>query len=164
MARSLKTIASQLSLEDLRQLLAVKEKLTTLEKRKAQLENDLAKVDVRIAKLMSGTKKKRVTRKKTAKRKTAVKRTVKVKRKAIKKTTKKTATRKAKAGKKTVETIVADLIRKNGKPMPFQDILSVIPRKKLVKTKSKNFANVLRRTLSTSKLMKRTGRGIYGVK
>jgi len=174
MPRSLKAIASELSLDELRQLLAVKEKLTTLEKRKAQLEKDLAKVEARIAKLITGAKQKKVTRKKVAKKtvkakrrtmKKAAKKTVKkAAKKTVVKKTRKTVARKPRSGKPTVESVVADLIRKQGKPMAFQDILSVITRKKLIKTKSKNFANVLRRTLSTSKLMKRAGRGIYGLK
>jgi len=47
--------------------------------------------------------------------------------------------------------------------MAFKDILATIEKKKLVRTRSKNFANVLRRTLSTSKAVKRVGRGVYGV-
>ena len=175
MPRSLKAIASELSLDELRQLLAVKEKLTTLEKRKALLERDLAKVDAQIAKLVAGTKKKKITRKTVAKKTVKTKRkTVKkaAKKKAAKKTvkktvrkkTRKTVARKPRSGKPTVESVVADLIRKKGKPMAFQDILAVITKKKLIKTKSKDFANVLRRTLSTSKLMKRAGRGIYALK
>ena len=63
----------------------------------------------------------------------------------------------------TVESIVVDLLKAHGEPMAFKDILAVIEEKKLVKTKSKNFANVLRRTLSTSKAVKRVGRGVYSV-
>ncbi len=57
--------------------------------------------------------------------------------------------------------MIANLIRKKGKPLAFQDMLATIRKKKLVTTKSKNFANVLRRTLSTSKRIKRVGRGVY---
>lgn len=48
--------------------------------------------------------------------------------------------------------------------MAFPDLLAKIQKDKLVATKSKNFANVLRRTLSTSKGVKRVGRGIYAVR
>ncbi len=70
----------------------------------------------------------------------------------------------AKAPRVTVESVVADLIRGNGSPMSFQEIFAEITKQKLIKTKSKNFANVLRRTLSTSKALKRVSRGVYNVK
>ncbi len=133
--------------------------------------------------------KKRVAKKKRGKaakkkvrplvRKKAKRTARKVTKRAAKKTTKKTAKKKTrrkavrKAGrmkraaapkvKKTLEWVVADLIRSEGKPLAFQDILATIQKKKLFQTKSKNFDNVLRRTLSTSKKVKRMGRGIYGV-
>ena len=64
----------------------------------------------------------------------------------------------------TLQEVVADLIRENGKPMAFQDILAVITKRKLVKTRSKNFANVLRRTISGSKAFNNVARGVYGLK
>ena len=65
--------------------------------------------------------------------------------------------------KQTLERVLEGLLggKKNG--MAFQEILSTIQRKKLYKTKSKNFENVLRRTISTSKLIKRLDRGVYGL-
>jgi hypothetical protein len=63
----------------------------------------------------------------------------------------------------TLQDVVKGLIRARGTPMAFQDILGAITTQKLVKTRSKNFANVLRRTLSTSKTIKRVSRGVYGV-
>ncbi len=169
MPKSMKAIASELSLDELRRLVAVKEKLTALEKRKAKLEKELAAVDEQIDKLIKGAKPK--TRKKAVRRKAkTAKKTVKAKARVAKKTAKKTTRKKAtrrKAATKprvTVESVVTDLIRANGKPMSFQDILAKVTGDKLIKTKSKNFANVLRRTLSTSKQVKRVGRGVYGVK
>ncbi|MBU0741594.1 hypothetical protein KKG45_00425 [bacterium] len=169
MSRSLKVLAAGLSLDELRHLLSVKEKLSTLEKRKSQLEKELAKIEIQIAKLVKGDKKALRGAKAVKRTKATRKKATRAKPAAAKKTVRKAATRKKApvrrkaAGRQTVETVVADLIRKRGEPMKFQDILTTINRKKLVKTKSKNFANVLRRTLSTSKLLKRKGRGIYGV-
>ncbi len=82
----------------------------------------------------------------------------KVKGRVVKKTAPK---RPAKPG---IQDVVVGLIRENGKPMAFQELLARITKGGLVKTKSKNFANVLRRTLSTSKAVKRVGRGVYAVK
>ncbi|MBK7702126.1 MAG: hypothetical protein IPI34_04135 [bacterium] len=48
--------------------------------------------------------------------------------------------------------------------MSVQDILRAIDKGKLVKSKSANFANVLRRTLSTSPILVSAGRGRYKVK
>jgi hypothetical protein len=68
------------------------------------------------------------------------------------------------AGKKaTLEDVVYGLIEKRGAPVPFQVLLSTIMGKKLFTTRSNNFDNVLRRTLSTSTRIKRVGRGIYGI-
>jgi len=180
MAPSLKTLAAGLSLDELRHLLVVKEKLSTLEKKKALLEKELGKVEAQIDKLVAGEKTLRAAktkrRAKKTRKKTVRKKTVKAKSRTVKKTVRKAAARKKAparkkatarkkaAGKPTVETVVADLIRKQGEPMKFQDILGAITKRKLVKTKSKNFANVLRRTLSTSKLLKRKGRGVYGLR
>ena len=71
--------------------------------------------------------------------------------------------KRAAGGGGTLQEVVAGLIRAHGSPMAFQDILRTIQSRKLVKTKSKDFANVLRRTLSTSRLVKRVARGTYGV-
>jgi hypothetical protein len=45
--------------------------------------------------------------------------------------------------------------------MAFPEIMATIQKKKLIKTKSANFANVLRRTISTSAKIKRVARGTY---
>lgn len=124
------------------------------------------------------TTKKKATKKKTTKKKAAKKKTTK------KKTTKKKAPRKTPArkpvarkapvkkrgasqasgaGKMKLEDVIVSVIRKNGSPVPFQDLKARIIKGKLFKTKSDNFDNVLRRTLSTSKVVKRVGRGIYDV-
>ena len=63
----------------------------------------------------------------------------------------------------TLEDVVYSLIEKRGKPVPFQELIGTITSKKLFKTKSSNFDNVLRRTLSTSTRIKRVGRGVYGI-
>jgi len=178
---------SQLSVAELRHLLVVREKLEKLDARKSELTRDLAAVEAEIAKVLAkpvGAKKKpgrkpgrpksaKKTTKKTTKKKTAKKAAKKVVKKTAKKAAKKKVVRKAapkKTGRKvaarakpTVETVVAELIRKQGKAMSFQDIHQAIIAGKLVRTKSKNFANVLRRTLSTSKALKRVGRGVYDV-
>ena len=59
--------------------------------------------------------------------------------------------------------VIVKLIRTNGKPMQFKAIATAIKKGKLVKTKSKNFENVLRRTLSPSTAVKRVARVTYGV-
>ncbi|MBC8422704.1 hypothetical protein H8E07_01140 [bacterium] len=163
MARSLKDLAAKLSVDELKHLLAVKEKLAALEKRRAGLEKELAKVEAQIAKLVAGAPKKRRAKKVTRKKATSAK--AKTAKKTVRKAKarKKASPRKKTSGKPTVEAVVAAMVRKHGAPMTFQEILGTITKKKLVKTKSKNFANVLRRTLSTSKQLKRVGRGVYGL-
>lgn len=108
--------------------------------------------------------KKKVTKKKVAKKKVTKKAVVK-KKVAGKK---KAAPRKVKAGRKTagrvkLEDVVVSVIKSHGKPMSYKELIGIIVKKKLFTSKSSNFDNVLRRTLSTSKLVKRVGRGIYSV-
>ena len=179
MARPKKSLLMNMSVDEIKKLMVVKEKLIKLEDRKARLENQLAKIDTEIGKLVGGVSAK-PTRKKRAKKKVAkkarkvtrkkakkkvVKKAKKVTRKRTAKKTAKKAVRKraAKAAgkKKTVEGVVVQLIKKHRGKMAFQDILKTIQKEKLIKTKSANFANVLRRTLSTSNKVKRAGRGVY---
>ena len=96
--------------------------------------------------------KKKVTKKKVARKSV---------RKGTKKTGRKGSGKKSGRSSQTLEQVVAGLIKRNGAPLPFQKILSTITRKKLFVSKSKNFDNVLRRTLSTSTAIKRVGRGVY---
>ena len=99
---------------------------------------------------------KKVVRKKAAKKKTA--------KKTVRKAPRKTTRKKVAGGKGTgvrLEDVVADLIRKAGGPVPYKDLYAAIVKGKLYATRSSNFDNVLRRTLSTSKMIKRAGRGIY---
>ncbi len=135
---------------ELKNMLAAKKAIDKLAAQKAKIEKQLAKVEREIEKLLSSPLprlKKKPGRKKAAKKKIAKK-----------------APRKARTSpsrRPTVELVVVDLLKANGSPMAFKDILATIQKKKLVKTKSKNFANVLRRTLSVSTAIKRAGRGIY---
>ncbi len=126
--------------------------------------------------------KKKSAKKKTAKKPTAKKATAK--KAATKKASPKAPARKkagkkkaapagrgaavkaAKAGKParaTLEDVVYSVIEKRGEPVPFQVLIKTITSKKLFKTRSSNFDNVLRRTLSTSRRIKRVGRGLYGI-
>jgi hypothetical protein len=126
--------------------------------------------------------KKKITKKKVAKKKVAKKKAASKKVAAGKAPAKKVVTRKKATGKKTamkaagkkatstrraggnqpkLEDIVVEIIRKAGKPVSYTDIMAAITAGKLFTSKSKNFDNVLRRTLSTSKKVKRAGRGIY---
>jgi hypothetical protein len=161
MARSLKSIADELTLSELKSLLKVKEEMTKLETQRARLSKEIAAVDGRLDKLRSSISGKPGVAKKRG-------RPAKAK---PKKATKKTRTAKAKPAaakgtspKATVESVAVELIRGAGQPMSFQDILNAIVSGKLIATKSKNFANVLRRTLSASAKFKRVGRGVYSVK
>nr|MEE4268497.1 hypothetical protein [Candidatus Krumholzibacteria bacterium] len=122
------------------------------------------------------TAKKTTAKKATAKKATAKKRPAKkVAKKVVKKVAKKKVTKKVlttmKTAKKKVtkkgaapvrlEDVVVGIIRKAGKAVPYRDIMDAITKGKLFTSKSTNFDNVLRRTLSTSKKVKSAGRGIY---
>ena len=172
MPRTKASLLTGMSAAELRKLAKTKDKLEKLEGKKAGLAKELAKVDKAIAKVLGALTGKKKTRKKAGRKKVArkkvtrkraakaapKKKTVRVgkKRAAMKATPKKT-----KAPRVTVESVVVALLKGRKKPMAFQDILATVQKKKLVKTKSANFANVLRRTLSTSKKVKRVSRGVY---
>jgi hypothetical protein len=178
MARRKSSLLNELSTADLKRLLAARERIDVLEGEKSKLEKALAKVDKELGKLMQGTSGtgsgavKRVRRKKAAK-KTPKKTPKKAAKKPVRKkpvakktgskkiTRKKAATKKTAAGKMKLEDVIVSVIKKNRSSIAFQELKARITKGKLFKTKSGNFDNVLRRTLSTSKKVKRVGRGIY---
>jgi hypothetical protein len=192
MPRKMSSLLNDLSTTDLKRLLAARERLDVLEVEKARLVKELAKVENELGKLMSDATRpgagatRKVRRKKTAKkaagksakkkvrkksspkkvvRKKIVRKKVVRKKAAGKKTSvkKSTVRRSSGAGKLKLEDVIVSVIKKNGSPIAFQDLKARITKGKLFKTKSGNFDNVLRRTLSTSKAVKRVGRGIYDV-
>jgi hypothetical protein len=240
MTRKFAALAGELSLDDLRRLLVVKERLAELEARRGVLESELAKIRSAIAEVIKGgadgaaptavrrgrgkarkpvgrkktvkkaakkpakakgttkakgktkakgTTKAKAAAKKVVRRKTAARKVIAKKATAKKAVAKKTVAKKAPAakkaaakkptpkkkaagkkaagrapGKQTLEAVVAGLIRANGGAMSVQDILRAIAKGKLVKSRSRNFSNVLRRTLSTSTILVSAGRGLYKVK
>ncbi len=176
MARDFLKLARELSLEDLRKLMDVKQQMGELEKRRAELQKELARVEKELASLQQGTVvRKRAVRGKKAgtpaagkrKAKTAARASEKkAAAKAAKKVTRKGARGKAAPAKakQTLEDVIAGLITSHGGKMSVKEILHAIQEGKLFKSKSKNFENVLRRTLSTSQRIVRAGRGVYKLK
>lgn len=173
MPRTKRILASDLTVADLKRLLAAKEQIAPLEEKKAKLEAELAAVSAQLAKLVSGAKPavrrgRKPGRKpgrpvaKKVGRRVAKKAGRPVAKKVVRRVVKKAAPKPpATPG---IQDVVVGLIRENGEPMEFKAIMAAIKKGKLVKTKSKDFANVLRRTLSTSTRVKRVARGVYGVK
>ncbi len=118
------------------------------------------------------TAKKKSTAKKSATKKAPSKKAVAKKASTKKTATKKTGTKKAAprtatagqgAKRQTLEDVVMGILREHGQPMPFQVLLETIVTGGHFKSRSKNFDNVLRRTLSTSERIKRLSRGVYGL-
>jgi len=175
MARAKKSLLNELSTADLKRLLVARERIDILEKEKSKLLKELATVESELRGLMTGTAGKRTVRrasKKTSRKVTAKKAaTKKAGKKTVRAAAKKKAPRAAKRGKKkvatggrvTLEDVVVQVIKKNGAPVAFKDLMAKIVKGKLFKSKSKSFDNVLRRTLSTSQKVKRAGRGVYDV-
>ena len=72
------------------------------------------------------------------------------------------AARRAPAGKRvSLEDVILAVLKKAGGRMSFKDLHRTIVKGKLYKSKATKFDNVLRRTLSTSKKVKRVERGVY---
>lgn len=169
MARKPSTVLTSLTTRELKRLLAARERIDVLEKDKARLLKELAGIERELAKLVRGSApakrrtkarrkvaKKKVVRKKATKKKVAAKATGKS-RKPTRKTTKKAASR------PRLEDVIVKVLARRKKGMSFKDLHATIIDGKLFATKSKSFDNVLRRTLSTSKKVKRVGRGVYAV-
>jgi len=168
-----KTILTDLSTRDLKRLLAARERIDVLEAERKRLSAELARVDKELDALLTGKSvgakktvgkkvrgRKKATAGKTAPRKKAGRKKV-VKKKVARKTAKKAGSRKSAAPRVKLEDVVLAVLQKKGNPMAFKDLYEAIVGGKLFRSKSKNFDNVLRRTLSTSKLVKRVGRGVY---
>ena len=174
MAKRKSITLTELSTADLKRLLAARERIDILEKEKARLVKELDVVDKELSRLVGGPLPggrrkavgKKMVRKKTARK--AVKKKTARKKVAGTKAAGKAGVRKPRSGKAatgrvTLEDVIVKVIRAKKGPVAFQDLKATIVGKKMFKTKSANFDNVLRRTLSTSKAVKRVGRGVYDV-
>lgn len=177
----------QLSTAELKRLLAARERIDVLEQEQARLLKSLSAVENELGRLLAGaaaggaattparrgggrkggrpaqktvkktagkTAKKATAKKATAK-KTAAKTGRKPRRKAAGKKTGKAA------GKVRLEDVIVAVLKKSGGTLPFKDLYAAIVDGRLFATRASNFDNVLRRTLSTSKAVKRAGRGVY---
>jgi hypothetical protein len=172
MPADLNRLLSDLSRADLQKLLAAKEESETLEKRRAALMKELATVEKQLARLVAvgvgggrrtaARKAAPKARRKAAGKKAAGKKAA-GKRKAAARRTGKRATAAAGGGRTTLEEVVVAILQERGTAMPFKEMHAAIVDGKLFRTRSKNFANVLRRTLSTSERVKRKARGVYGL-
>lgn len=158
-----------------KQQASVQAQFKMLESRLAALDKEYAAVQAAMGQLVAGLLKGAAAKAKVTAPKTTRTKKVQVARNA--KATKAKPGRKPKARvaakrgrpaankapRATVESVVVALLKANKKPMAFPEIVATIQKKKLIKTKSANFANVLRRTISTSSKIKRVGRGVYRV-
>ena len=171
MAKRTRTTAADFTVAELKAMLTAKTKIDELTAKRDALATDLAKVEAELAGLLGGVVPGKPARKKASKKAAAKASAAAPKRGTPKKATRAegrakkatgAATKRAAAkGAPTIESVVVDLIKANGGKMAFQEVLATIQKKKLIKTKAKDFANVLRRTISTSEKIKRTGRGVY---
>jgi hypothetical protein len=169
MPRTKTSLLNNLSTADLKRLLVARERIDILEKERTQLVKALSTIEKELAQLMAegtpGAPAKKAGRKKV-RRKAAV--SAKAGKKTVRKkaTTRKVTAKKGPAsagGKVKLEDVVAAVIGKKKGPVAFKDLYAAIVKGKLFKSRSSNFDNVLRRTLSTSKKVKRVGRGLYDV-
>ncbi len=164
MPRKMSSLLNDLSTTDLKRLLAARERIDVLEVEKARLVKELAKVENELGKLMDDAARPRAGTTRKVRRKSSPKKVARKKVAGTKSPVKKSPVlRSSGAGKMKLEDVIVSVIRKNRSPIAFQDLKARIIKGKLFKTKSGNFDNVLRRTLSTSKAVKRVGRGIYDV-
>jgi hypothetical protein len=150
-----------------KQLASTQAQFKKLESRLAALDKEYVAVQVATGQLVAGLLK-GAAAKATAPKTTRTPKVQVAKKSAVAKAKpgrkpKVQVARKSAAPRQTVESVVVALLKANKKPMAFPVIMATIQKKKLIKTKSANFANVLRRTISTSSKIKRVGRGVYRV-
>lgn len=162
MARNLGALARQLTVSQIQSLLTIKEQLAAREKLQAELKS----MDARIDRMARGTASIATAPTRRRRRKGAAKaapQTGRVARKAAARVGKASAIARRGRGRdgKSLEQTIVDVIKGYGKPMPFPIIKSTIMKGKLFKTRSTNFDNVLRRTISASRAIKRVSRGVY---
>jgi len=187
MARQTAALLSKLSTRDLKRLLAARERIDELEKERDKLRTALDRVEHELRRLIEGAldggkgaSKRKPGRprgsvnkgvRKQAGRKKATKKNA-TKKKVARQTTRQPAARKVTAkkaksrkasGRIKLEDVILSLLKKRGGPMAYKELYAAVVEGKLFVSKSGNFDNVMRRTLSTSKLVKRVGRGIYGI-
>lgn len=153
MPRPKSNLLTSLTVADLKALLAEKE-IEDLKARQAELEVDLRRVEQELARLLKGVAAAKPAAKKRANRAAARPGTKKGSRKA-------TAKKASATGSPSIEAVVVDLLKANGAPMAVPEILAVIKKQKLVKTKAANFDGVLRQAMYKSSKIKRVGRGVY---
>jgi hypothetical protein len=163
MARNLGALARQLTVTQIQSLLSIKQRLAAREKLQAELKSMDALIDrmARGTAIVAGSSTRRRRRRKATAKATA--RTGRVARKAAARVGRASAITRRGRGRdgKSLEQTIVDVIKGYGKPMPFPIIKSTIMRGKLFKTRSSNFDNVLRRTISASRAIKRVRRGVY---
>ncbi len=157
MIRKSSSLLTDLSTGDLKRLLAARERIDVLEGEQQRLLAELGKVEKELAQLLAGdgliSSRKAKANTRGRKRKSTL--GTKGKARGNKGTSRKAS------GRVKLEDVIAEVLVKNGQAMNFKELYGTIVDGKLFKSKSKNFDNVLRRTLSTSKLVKRVARGVY---
>jgi hypothetical protein len=156
MSRPSKAELLNLSIPKIKGLMAARTPLARLEARKANLEAQISRIEADLEKLVRGftLAPTRKSTRQTRGRQGRPGRQGKAARKAG-------AVKAAARPRQTLQDVVVAVIRQSGGKMAFQDILATIQANKLYHSKSRNFANVLRRTVSISPRVKRAGRGIY---
>lgn len=171
MAKKSSSVLTDLTTAELKRLLAARQRIDVLENEKTKLLKQLALIERELAKLVRGAKpaagrpaRRKTAKKKTSRRKTTKRKVVAKKTSARKTTRKKAAARKAvkkpvRKPRMTLEDVIVKVLGR--RKMAFKDLHAKIVEGKLFNSKSAKFDNVLRRTLSTSKKIKRVGRGIY---
>ena len=168
MAKKKANVLTEMTTAQLKRLLAARERIDVLEVGKAKLLKELAGIEKELAKLIAGGPlrgrpagrkpgpKKKVAGRKKKTTKKAGKRVVR--KKVVRKTTR---SKVPVGGRVSLEDVILAVLKKSGGSMSFKDIYATIVKGKLYKSKAARFDHVLRRTLSTSKKVKRVGRGIY---
>jgi hypothetical protein len=106
--------------------------------------------------------KKKVTKKKAGTKKTATKKAAR-KKVAAKKTGKSVAARGGSLIRPRLEDVIVGVIGSRGGKVPYKELYAAIVNGRLFASRSGNFDNVLRRTLSTSAKVKTVSRGVYGL-
>jgi len=157
-------LLKSVSVKELQSLIALKQKLDTLEKNRGALEKELMAVNGQIRSIQVSHSKSGV-RGRPAGKKKAVKRVLESKIGAKKKAMKKAGGKKPRKRVKqlSISTLIVDILKEKKKPISVNKICDALLTEKQYKTQSEKFGNQIRVLLYRNEkgLFKKTGPGLF---
>lgn len=164
--KELAKVLESVSVEELKALIPLKQKLDALEGKKKALQKDLVAIVKQIDTLQSSlgqgaAKKGPAPKKKAVRKKARTKAKGKAKKKAAKKTVKKKARKKT--AQPSIAALIVEILKEKKRPVSVNEICDILIKEKKYKTQSKRFGNQIRVLLYRNEkgLFKKAGPGRF---